>query len=50
MKKSGRYDTTGLQEDTWEPGSNGTVLHNLLAITSRPAMDRVETKELVRVT
>jgi cell filamentation protein len=39
-----RYDTSLLQEDQYEPGSNGTVLRNMLGITSRGELERVEEK------
>lgn len=50
MKKTGRYDTSGLIEDQYEPGSNNQVLKNLLEIKSRQEMDQIETRELLRVT
>ena len=37
-----RYDTSKLIEDQFEPGSNGTVLRNLLGITSKEALEQVE--------
>lgn len=37
-----RYDTSNLPEDKYEPGSNGTVLKNLLGITSKPELERAE--------
>ncbi len=37
-----RYDTSHLLEDQYEPGSNGTVLCNLLGVTSKEAMEHVE--------
>jgi cell filamentation protein len=48
MTKSGRYDTSGYPEDQYEPGSDGTVLKNLLGITSREEMEIVETEYLWR--
>ncbi|MFA4829788.1 MAG: Fic family protein [Thermodesulfovibrionales bacterium] len=42
MKKSGRYKTTHLIEDQYEPGSNGQVLKNKLGITSPDEMDDAE--------
>lgn len=42
MKKSGRYDTSGLLETQFQPGSRGRVLRNLLGITSKREMDRRE--------
>lgn len=46
MTPAGRYDTSGLPEDQYEPGSDGTVLKNLLGITSREEMETAETTEL----
>lgn len=37
-----RYSTSHLPEDQYEPGSNGTVLRNLLGITSKVEMEHVE--------
>lgn len=48
MDKKDRYDTTDLDEDQFEPGSQRRVLKNLLHITSRREMDRVEGQEQVR--
>ena len=42
MKKSGRYRTSHLIEDQFEPGSRGRVLKNKLGITSPTQMDDVE--------
>lgn len=39
-----RYDTSSLPEDQHEPGSNGTVLKNLLGITSREGLEQIEEK------
>ena len=50
MVDSGRYDTTGMAEDQYEPGSDGAVLWNLMGIKSRVEMGVVETTELLRVT
>ncbi len=41
-----RYATSPLPEDQYEPGSNGTVLRNLLGITSREEMELHETTAL----
>ncbi len=46
MNPTDRYDTSGLPEDQYEPGSNGTVLKNLLGIATREKMESVETAEL----
>lgn len=50
MKKTGRYDTSGLVEAQYEPGSDNRVLRNLWAITDPVEMERVETRELARLT
>jgi cell filamentation protein len=42
MKKTDRYDTAGLIEDTYEPGSHGRVLKNLLGIKRKRQMDGIE--------
>lgn len=39
---SDRYTTSHLPEDQYEPGSNGTVLRNLLGIIRREEMEHVE--------
>jgi cell filamentation protein len=41
-----RYNTSNLIEDQYEPGSNGSVLRNLLGITSQEEMEIAETAEL----
>lgn len=46
MKKTGRYSTSNLVEDQFEPGSDGRVLKNLLGITTVEEMDRVEAEAL----
>lgn len=48
MKKGGRYRTSGLAEDSFEPGSRGRVLKNKLGITGKRAMDEVEAHEQLR--
>jgi len=50
MKKTGRYDTSGLIENQYEPGSNKQVLKNLLGIKSKQEINQIEAKELLRVT
>ena len=50
MKKQGRYSTSGLVEDQYMPGSDGKVLINLLEITTRQEIERVETELLFDVT
>lgn len=42
MVSNDRYTTSHLPEDQYETGSNGTVLRNLLGITSREEMEHVE--------
>ena len=37
-----RYDTSNLPEDQYEPSSNGTVLKNLLGITSKAELEHIE--------
>jgi len=41
-----RYETANLIEDQYEPGSNGTVLRNLLGITTPEDLEIAETAEL----
>jgi len=48
MNPTDRYDTSGLLEDQYQPGSDGKVLKNFLNITSREEMETVETAELWR--
>lgn len=48
MRKKDRYDTADLDEDQFEPGSHRRVLKNLLGITSKREMDRIEGREQVR--
>jgi cell filamentation protein len=50
MKKQGRYTTSGLVEDQYMPGSKGKVLRNLLSITTKKEIDRVETELLFEIT
>lgn len=50
MKKQGRYSTSGLVEDQYMPGSNGKVLRNILGITTKEEIDRVETELLFEIT
>ena len=42
MKQSKRYDTSGLIEAQFEPGSRSLVLRNLMSIKSKPEMDKIE--------
>lgn len=46
MTPADRYNTSGLPEDQYEPGSNGAVLKNLLGITTREKLETAETAEL----
>lgn len=48
MKKSGRYDTSSLIEDQYEPGSRSRVLKNLLGIKRKRDMDMLEAREQLR--
>ena len=48
MTPPDRYDTSTLAEDQFEPGSDGTVMKNLLNITSREEMEIIETEHLWR--
>jgi len=47
-KRTGRYDTTGLLENTYEPGSRNRVLKNLLGIKRKREMDEAEAGALSR--
>jgi cell filamentation protein len=49
MRRKDRYDTADLDESQFEPGSCRRVLKNLLGITSKREMDRMEGREQVRV-
>jgi len=46
MTADDRYDVSDLPEAQFEPGSNGLVLKNLLGITSKHIMDKVEARAL----
>lgn len=46
MKRGGRYDTSGLVEAQFEPGSRGRVLRNILGIKSSRQMDDAEASAL----
>lgn len=50
MKKSGRYDTSGMIEDQYEEGSQGLVLKNIPGVKTPRKMGRLETKWLVHTT
>jgi len=49
MSHKDRYDTADLDESQFEPGSRQRVLKNLLGITSKREMDRMEGRAQVRV-
>lgn len=49
MAPTDRYDTSRLPEDQYEPGSDGTVLKNLLGITRREELDHVEEARFERL-
>jgi cell filamentation protein len=44
-----RYSTAHLSEDQYEQGSNGTVLRNLLGITSKDELEHVEEERFERL-
>ncbi len=48
MKQGGRYKTSGMIEDSYEPGSRGRVLQNKLGVTSKRTMDEIEAREQFR--
>jgi cell filamentation protein len=48
MKKGQRYDTSGIDEAEFEPGSGHRVLKNLLGIKRKREMDQIEARELLR--
>lgn len=48
MKKGKKYNTSGLIEDQYEPGSGGRVLKNLLGIKRKRDIDRMEAREQLR--
>ena len=48
MPKGVRYEVQGLDETLSEPGSHGRVLKNLVGITRKREMDRMEGREQVR--
>lgn len=50
MKNIGRYDTAGLIENQYEPGSNEQVLRNLPGIKSKQEINQLEARELLRIT
>jgi cell filamentation protein len=45
MKPKDRYDTSGLLEGQYEPGSRGRVLKNRRGVTGRREMDEIEARE-----
>ena len=48
IKKGRRYETSGLIEDQYEPGSRGRVLRNLLGIKKKRELNHVELREQLR--
>lgn len=48
MSPADRYNTSGLPEDQYQPGSNGTVMKNRLGITTRAELETAETAGLWR--
>jgi cell filamentation protein len=50
MNRTGRYDTSGLVEGQFEPGSQRRVLRNLIGIKRKREMDAIESAELLRTT
>lgn len=48
MKRTGRYDISGLTEAQFEPCSGGRVLKNLLGIKRKREMDEIEHQEQLR--
>lgn len=48
IKKSKKYDTSGLIDDQYEPGSGKRVLKNLLKIKRKREMDALEAVEQLR--
>jgi cell filamentation protein len=44
-----RYSTSHLPEDQYEPGSNGSVLRNLLGIADKAEMEHVEEERFERL-
>ena len=48
MKQKEKYDTSGLVEAQFEPGSLGRVFRNLRGVTNKREMDRVEAEEQFR--
>jgi cell filamentation protein len=49
MRRKDRYDTADIEENQFEPGSRRRVLKNLLHVTSKREMDKIEGREQVRV-
>ena len=48
LKTGGKYDTSGLIEDQFEPGSGKRVLRNLLGLKRKRDVDEIEAREQVR--
>lgn len=48
LEKSRKYETSGMEEDRYEPGSKGRVLKNILGVMNKREMDRIEYDEQMR--
>ena len=48
MNKAGRYKTSHLPEDQFEPGSQGHVLKNMLGVKNKQEMHRIEARRQLR--
>jgi len=48
MRQQGKYDTSGLPDAQFVPGSRRRVLKNLRGITSKREMDEAEAQEQLR--
>jgi cell filamentation protein len=48
LKNGRRYNTSGIAEAEFEPGSGRRVLKNLLGIKRKREMDRIKARELLR--
>lgn len=47
MKKGRRYDTSGIVEAEFEPGSGRRVLKNLIGVKRKREMDQIEALSMV---
>ena len=50
MGKLNRYDTSGMMDDQYEPGTRKRVLKNIPGIRKKRDLDALETSELLRTT